>query len=114
MRKPLRLLAIGAAAAVVVAGGTTAALAADHDDDGTADRPVRATVGLGVVEQAALAAVPGGRVTDAELENEHRRPVWELDLTTGRGQEYDVTVDAATGKVLDHSRDHDDDHDDDS
>ena len=123
MRTPVRVLVIGAAAAAVAIGGTTAALATGHDD-----HPARATttpVGLDAAERTARAAVPGTRVTEAELDHEHGRRVWEFDLTDRDGHEHDVTVDATTGKIVqqgrdhddhgrdDHGRDHDHDHDDD-
>lgn len=41
-------------------------------------------------------------MTEAEIEHGHGhgRTVWEFDLVKKSGQEYEVTVDASTGRVL--------------
>lgn len=102
MRTPARVLIIGAAAATVAIAGTTAALATGPDD--------HPAVTLTTAEQKARAAVPGTRVTEAELEHEHGHKVWELDLTDRTGREHEVTIDATSGKLIHQARDHDDDH----
>ena len=49
-------------------------------------------------ERAALRAVPGGRIDSVELEREHGRPVWKVDVLSG-GVEHRIQVDARTGAV---------------
>lgn len=40
-----------------------------------------------------------GRGTETERDREHGRAVWEADLTR-QHQEWEVTIDAVTGKVI--------------
>ena len=105
MRRSTRILTIGTAAAIVAIGGTTAALAADHDDDTPSARATPPAVSLDTAEHTARAAVPGTRVTEAEIEHEHGRTVWEVELTAEAGKQYDITLDATTGKILSQTRD---------
>ncbi|HEV7933256.1 MAG TPA: PepSY domain-containing protein, partial [Actinomadura sp.] len=42
--------------------------------------------------------VPGGRIDSVELEREHGRPVWKVDVLSG-GVEHRIQVDARTGAV---------------
>ncbi|MCM6773987.1 PepSY domain-containing protein [Nocardia sp. CDC159] len=57
-------------------------------------------------EQAALATVPGGRVTSAELGDEHGRQVWEFEIADPQGAVHHVDIDATTAAVVPHT-DHD-------
>lgn len=50
-------------------------------------------------EAAAVAAVPGSTVIFSQLDHWGRRPIWEVDVTRGPDQDYDVFVDGCTGKV---------------
>lgn len=123
MRKLTRIALIGGTASVMVVGGSTAAaLAATHGDDHDGQEPaaMRAAVKISEkqAEGTAKSRVPGARVTESELGREHGKAVWEIDLIK-QGREYEVTVDANTGKVVkshqdshDHGR-HDDHGDDD-
>ncbi|MCX4782317.1 PepSY domain-containing protein [Streptomyces sp. NBC_01264] len=45
-------------------------------------------------------AVPGGRITDVELETEDGTQVWEIDVMTAEPRVHNLTVDAATGALL--------------
>jgi hypothetical protein len=51
--------------------------------------------------------VPGARVTEVELEREHGRLQWEVELKKGP-YEYDVDISASTGKILKYEREYDD------
>jgi uncharacterized membrane protein YkoI len=49
----------------------------------------------------ALAKVPGGKVVSAELEKEHGRVIWSLDLATPNTKDItEVAVNAKTGTVI--------------
>jgi uncharacterized membrane protein YkoI len=61
---------------------------------------------------AALKTVPG-KAEEVELDDEHGRTAWEIDVLAENGARRDVTVDAATGKVLTSRADDRDDDDDD-
>ncbi|WP_405761758.1 PepSY domain-containing protein [Streptomyces sp. NBC_01420] len=92
-----RKIVIGVvAAAVLVGGGTATAVALADDDGGSAGRTER-----GADSQVATggAAVPG-TVTEAELDEEDGRLVWELEVYGADKVWRDVTVDAGSGKVL--------------
>lgn len=54
--------------------------------------------------QAAQARVKGGRVQDVEFEHGYRGAYFEVEVL-GAGGEYDVVVDAKSGKVLSVRRD---------
>lgn len=117
-------------AAVLVGGGlvTTAAFA-DSDDgvkEGRTAAPERAAddsapagstatagrAGIDGAVAAALKAVPG-TVTEAERDDDDdsARTVWELDVYGADKVWHDVTVDAASGKVLSDREDDGEDRD---
>ena len=54
--------------------------------------------------QAAKASVKGGRVQDVEFEHGYRGAYFEVEVLGAAG-EYDVVVDAKSGKVLSVRRD---------
>ncbi|MER7543023.1 PepSY domain-containing protein [Spirillospora sp. NPDC127506] len=76
----------------------------DRDEDPAALR--RAKVTAPAAAGAALKAV-SGRVTSAEFETWHGKAVWEVDVTGEDGTAYEITVDAATGEVLDREAEQD-------
>jgi hypothetical protein len=86
------------------AAGTTAGTSAVSPARPTSS-PTVTKISRAEAEQIALAAVPGGRVTSAELESEHGVPVWSVHVTKG-GVRHDLDINAYTGKVI---RDRDDD-----
>ncbi|HZE31020.1 MAG TPA: PepSY domain-containing protein [Actinoallomurus sp.] len=86
------------------AAGTTAGAGAVSSARPTGS-PAMTKISRSKAEQIALAAVPGGRVTSAELESEHGVPVWSVRVTDG-GVRHDLDINAYTGKVI---RDRDDD-----
>ncbi|MFC9942119.1 PepSY domain-containing protein [Streptomyces pratensis] len=125
-----RNIAIATLTAAVLVGGGLAATAAfadsgsgvKEDRTAVADRTVVADRAAGTTEErkaerltvdeavgAALKAVPG-TVTEAELDDDDSRTVWELDVYGSDKVWHDVTVDARNGKVL--SDREDDDNDD--
>ncbi len=46
--------------------------------------------------------MPGGRVTELDLDTEHGSVVWEADVIDGSGTKHEFDVDALTGTVTDH------------
>ncbi|MFJ7490071.1 PepSY domain-containing protein [Streptomyces sp. NPDC097727] len=101
-----RKIVIAAVTAAVLVGGTAATAVAFADGD-SQDRGTRsgtaggstARIGVGDATAAAVGAVPG-TVTEAELDDEDGRPVWDLDVYGSDKVRHDVTVDAGNGKVL--------------
>ena len=62
--------------------------------------PTQSTkVGEGRARAIAQQRVPGAQVTETELEHEHGRAVWEVELVK-QHREYEVTIDAITGTVM--------------
>ncbi len=55
---------------------------------------------------AALAKHPGAVVEETELEQEHGRYLYQVDLRDSQGVQWDVQLDATSGAVL---QDHQDD-----
>jgi uncharacterized membrane protein YkoI len=51
-------------------------------------------------ERIALTAVGGGSVVLAMLEKTDRPPNWSVDIVTANGSEYEVKVNACSGKVI--------------
>ena len=47
-----------------------------------------------------LAAVPGGRITELELDSEHGKTVWEADVIDESGAKHSIQIDAGDGSVL--------------
>jgi uncharacterized membrane protein YkoI len=94
MNRTKKLIAAGAGAAVALAAGTGVAFAvADDDDDALHGRALqRATT-------AALAHTGGGRVTDAEVEDDGPGR-YEIEVTTDDGREIDLHL-SESFRVLD-------------
>lgn len=68
----------------------------------------RAAIGPDSATKIAMARVRGGRVTQAEIETEHRKLVYSFDLAVpGKPGVEEVLVDARTGTVV--SVEHEDD-----
>jgi hypothetical protein len=55
------------------------------------------------IEQAIKAAADktGGKAIEAELEREHGKIVWEIEVVTAEGKTVEVHVDADSGEVID-------------
>ncbi|QKW40454.1 PepSY domain-containing protein [Actinomadura sp. NAK00032] len=71
----------------------------DRDDAAEAAALRKASVAAPAAAGAALKAVQG-HVTSAEFEHEGGKAVWEVDVAGKDGNEHEVTLDAASGKVL--------------
>jgi|SRR5437899_2990484 len=60
-----------------------------------------AKVSRAEAERIALARVPGGTIKEAEIEKEHGRVIWSVDVATaGTPDITEVHVDAQTSEVL--------------
>ncbi|MFJ8393778.1 PepSY domain-containing protein [Streptomyces sp. NPDC094144] len=112
-----RKIVIAAVTAAVLIGGGAATAVALADDDGHDSAARNSTAGgttarttVGEAVTAAVAAVPG-TVTEAELDEEDGRLVWELDVYGSDRSWHDVTVDPGSGKVTGKHVDTDDDGD---
>lgn len=93
---------------VALLGGAGLVLA---DDDIRPDEAVK-LVEAGTIKsfdelnKAVLALHPGATIEDTELELEHGRYVYQVELRGGTpAEEWDVELDAATGEVLSDHRD---------
>ena len=65
-----------------------------------ADAP-KSKISKAEAEKAALAKVPGGKIKDAELEEEDGKVIWSFDIATkGTKDITEVHVDANTGEVI--------------
>ncbi|WP_371630617.1 PepSY domain-containing protein [Streptomyces sp. NBC_00341] len=103
----------GAATAVALAGsGSASGTSGTNGTSGTSGTASRdsARVTVGDAAGAAVRAVPG-TVTEAELDEEDGRLVWELDVYGSDRAWHDVTVDPGSGKVIGKHVDIDDDGD---
>lgn len=49
---------------------------------------------------AAIAKHPGATLKDTELEEEHGRYIYQVELRDAQGVEWDLELDAKTGEVL--------------
>lgn len=50
----------------------------------------------------------GGTVTEIELDRERGREIYELEVRTADGHEWDIEADATSGEILEEKREHDD------
>ncbi|WP_159919909.1 PepSY domain-containing protein [Rhodococcus sp. WAY2] len=89
---------------VDAANGTVVSEDQDRDNDDTATTPTVPAAPQPVTqqqaEQTALATVPGGTVASSEEQQRDGKTVWHVHIRDGRGWDYDVNVDAATGVVV--------------
>ena len=61
----------------------------------------KARISRQAAAMAALAQTPGGRIKDAELDDEDGKLMWWFDITTpGSKSVTEVNVDAMTGGVI--------------
>ncbi len=98
---------IPALAGVLIIGGVAVAGNAGHSFAATPK-------GLLTMDEAKAIAVKsvGGTVTEIELERETSGDIYEVEVKSN-GFEYDLDIDAKTGKVLRTDKDDDDDDSDD-
>ncbi|MDO4770154.1 MAG: PepSY domain-containing protein [Brachymonas sp.] len=102
-------------AALIVAASLAGLAGIAHADNKhrmmeTAPRTAHTGARISMERAIAIAQkhVPNGRVKKAELDHEQGRLVYEVDLVTRDRKEYDVKVDARTGKVISSRVDWDD------
>jgi uncharacterized membrane protein YkoI len=82
----------------IVAFGASVASAAEPSQ---AQLQSQAKVTEADARTTALAKVPGGTVSSAELEKEHGKLVWSFDIATAKTKNVtEVQVDAVTGKLV--------------
>lgn len=62
----------------------------------------QAKVSIGKARMLALKAVPGGTITDQELEKENGGLRYSFDVKV-HGKTHEIGVDAKTGKILENS-----------
>ena len=55
---------------------------------------------LDLLLRPLLERYPGARLLEAELEEEHGRYIYELELLTRQGEVRDIELDAANGELL--------------
>lgn len=105
---------IGAIAGVMLLGGTAVVGASGNTNTQNLASTNQTTQSYITIDQAKTAALKAanGRVDDVDLERDHGKVYYEVDIEQTNG-EVEVHVDALTGKVLsvlDKDKD-DDDHD---
>lgn len=101
----MRWLLVGAVVAAVVAGaclGVAAVATGPAARDEGAQWSLVADPGIDrrTAMDTAVSVVPGSRAVSAELDSERHSTVWEVEVVTPDGVEYEVSVDANTGAVL--------------
>ncbi len=74
----------------------------EHSDDLAEDLSLLAAASLDFEEAitAVLDAVPGGSLVELDLDEELGRPTWEGEVLSKEHLSHEVTIDAATGEVL--------------
>jgi len=99
----------------VLAVGATAAwkIQRDHEREQQA-LLARAAISMEQAQAMALAAHPGARVTESEIEEEDGRLIWSFEIEGGGASgTVDVEVDAMTGEVLTSEGEEEDDDEED-
>ena len=71
----------------------------DRDDDDIELQNVSPKISLDEAKKKALAEV-NGTITEAELDDDDNRLLYEIKIQTSNYREAEVKIDAATGKVL--------------
>ncbi len=71
----------------------------DDDDDDNKHQNVSTKISLDEAKKLALAEV-NGTITEAELDNDDNRLLYEIEILTSNDREAEVKVDATNGKVL--------------
>jgi hypothetical protein len=77
------------------------ALAASAADSGQAALQADAKIPEADARATALAKVPAGTVSSAELEKEHGKLVWSFDIAQANSKNVtEIQVDAVSGKIV--------------
>ena len=101
-------------AALIVAASLAGVAGVAHADDNhrmmEAPRSTRKGARISMERAISIAQrqVPNGRVKKAELDREQGRLVYEVDIVTRDYKEYDIKIDAYSGKVISSRMDWDD------
>ena len=98
LARPFRSLAIGTAMFLSLA---SLPVAADHHGAGA---PPKDVMPIEEIIAKAKQDKPG-RVVEVDLDHEHGRYVYEVEIVDDAGVEWDLTYDARTGKLLSTERD---------
>ena len=101
MNKLTRLFAVAALTA-------TAGIAQARDlgpDEALKLRDAGTILSFEKLNEAALAKHPGGKIEDTELEQEHGRYVYQVEVRDAQGVQWDVELDAVNGQILQEHRD---------
>ncbi|WP_152224094.1 PepSY domain-containing protein [Pseudomonas sp. SCB32] len=95
--KPLILLTVATALLL----GAAAAMAHHiSPDEALRLRDAGTIRDLETLNQAALGKHPGGSVYDSELELDHGRYLYKVDIKDARGVKWDVALDAVSGVII--------------
>jgi uncharacterized membrane protein YkoI len=88
--------------------GMTASIAHARDlgpDEALRLRDAGTIVSFEKLNATALAKHPGAKITETELEEEYGKYVYQVELRDPQGIEWDLELDAVSGKIL---KDHQD------
>ena len=100
------LLAIALAAGCASKGGVPREVNGVQVKEDKAGLWARATVPPDSAIKIALALVPGGKIDEAELEEEDGRLIYSFEIkVAGKAGENEVHVDATTGAVVNNEQD---------
>lgn len=92
------------ALAIVLAAGTLAAAGSAYGDEkdknGKVEMAAAAKVTVDQAIKTATEKVPG-KVIEAELEQKHKKLVWEVEIVTAENKVMEVHIDADSGAVID-------------
>ncbi|WP_312935551.1 PepSY domain-containing protein [Pseudomonas sp.] len=95
LARPVRFLGL------ILLAASTLAVGRDLDQDEALELRHRGTiVPLERLLEAALGRYPGARLLEAELEEEHDRYEYEVEILTPEGVVREIKFDAATGALL--------------
>ncbi|WP_326548962.1 PepSY domain-containing protein [Mycolicibacterium sp. ND9-15] len=80
--------------------GPTAKIEDEADKAKHRDRVQAARVDYRVAADKVLSEVPNGTITELNLDSNNGTTVWEADVVDGSQTKHEVTIDAASGQVL--------------
>jgi uncharacterized membrane protein YkoI len=93
MQKPVLIATLTAAVA-----GSAAAWSVQQEEQ--AGLLARAAVSMESAQETALAAFPGARIDESEIEEENGRLIYSFELAGTQSGSVEVEVDAMTGELL--------------
>ena len=104
MKHSNKLIATGLAGALLASTITIAVASDGRGDDDEALLVNQATLTMEQAGVIALTEIPG-KVSEAEIENEDGKLVWEVEVVNSQNVAYELTIDANTGEVLEKEQD---------